>query len=289
MVEGRFETWFPWTSLGEYEAWKSHLERGVGSFWTCEGERLALLCTYRNRQPVGIVRVLKVPIFPWDRRYWGEGDSRAEIQDLICSEDEEGRKDLLEAAIRVSEEAGLGAIGASGWRENQCEAFQKLGFKTIARSILLGWRTSCGPGKSNDRVKVGFVKPGEEGQVQGVFSANWGMKVTVVPYMEFQQPLVALIGNQPVGTVLLNEHSRNLDLGVQVLKEYRRTYVGSELVKAAITYYREQGFSHMYVIRSLPPSGLRASDEVAIQFYEDTGAKMLREYTCFRLSPREDS
>lgn len=244
---------------------------------------MALLAAYRNQEARAVVRVIETPIYPWEREQWIQGDFRGEIQDLLG--DEEGQVALANAAVRMLKEIGLTNISASAWREDQGRALLKAGFRPFARSVLLGWPTTHTLRKSNEAVKIEFIERGGETVVQEIFSANWGFKVTVVPRMEIQQPLVAFVRKEPAGTVLLNTRSGNLDLGIQVLEAHRRSYVGSELAKRALEYFRGRGFAQMFVIRNLPSMGLRESDEAALQFYQDTGARVLREYTGLQFVP----
>jgi GNAT superfamily N-acetyltransferase len=126
------------------------------------------------------------------------------------------------------------------------------------------------------------VKLGEEKLVQEVFTSTWSFLVNFLPRMEIQQALVAMSNGQPLATVLMNNYSGSLDLGVQVVSDHRRKHVGSLLVREALHYYRDKGFEHMYVIRNLPVNGLRPEDEIALQFYASTGAFPLREYVGFQ-------
>ncbi len=278
-LEGRVK------NLYRYEEWKTHLERGVASFWSTEGERLALFVAYQDGEPVGLVRVLRVPIYPWDREDWGEGGFRGEIQDLLFpTTSKEAGDELAKAAVSFLKKRGTEKIGGSGWRPEQCEIFKGLGFKPFRRNILLGWRTDHGfkvdPKLSCD---VHYVRPGEENLVQEVFTSTWGFPVTFLPHMEIQQPLVALVDGKAVGTVLMNKHSGSIDLGVQVVSSHRRKHVGSLLVREALSFYEKKGLEYMYLIRNLPVNGLRVQDDVALQFYTATGAFPLREYVGFQL------
>ena len=78
-----------------------------------------------------------------------------------------------------------------------------------------------------------------------------------------------------MGTVLPNRYSGSIDLGVQVVAEYRRRGIGTALLREAIDGYRQRGFEHMFLIRALRPLGLRPEDEVALQFYMANGARLL--------------
>ncbi len=271
-------------SLSRYEEWKTHLARGVGSFWTSQGERLAFFVAYHDGEPIGLVRVLRVPVYPWDRGDWGAGSSRGEIQDLLCRRaGEDVGAELVKAAVAFLKERGVGKIGASCWRPEQCEVVKGLGFKPFRRNIFLGWRTDHDlHAESKLSYSVHYVRPGEEKLVQAVFTSTWGFPVTFLPHMEIQQALIALDDGKPVGTVLMNDHSGSLDLGAQVVSSHRRKRIGSLLIREALGYYRKKGFEHMYVIRNLPVNGLREEDEVALQFYSSTGAFLLREYVGFQ-------
>ncbi len=231
-----------------------------------------------------MVRVLRVPVYPWDRNDWGAGNSRGEIQDLLCMRaGEDVGADLVKAAVAFLKEKGIEKIGASCWRPEQCEVVKGLGFKPFRRNIFLGWRTDQNlQAESKLSCSVHYVRPGEEKLVQEVFTSTWGFPVTFLPHMEIQQALVALADGKPVGTVLMNEHSGSLDLGIQVVSSQRRKHIGSLLIREALGYYRKKGFEHMFVIRNLPVYGLRDEDEVALQFYASTGAFPLREYVGFQ-------
>ncbi len=271
-------------NLSRYEEWKTHLERGVGSFWTSQGERQAFFVAYDDGEPFGLVRVLRVPIYPWDRGDWGTGNSRGEIQDLLCGKaGEDVGSDLVKAAVAFLKEKGIEKIGASCWRPEQCEVVKGLGFKPFRRSILLGWRTDQNlQFEPKLRCSTHYVRSGEEKLVQEVFTSTWSFPVNFLPRMEIQQALIALVDGKPVGTVLMNNHSGSLDLGVQVVSSHRRKHVGSLLIREALGYYTKKGFEHMYVIRNLPVNGLREEDDVALQFYASTSAFPLREYVGFQ-------
>ncbi len=272
-------------SLPRYEEWKTYLERGVGSFWTLQGERPALFVAYEERESVGLVRALRVPIYPWDRDQWGRNGFRGEIQDLLCNaKNQEAGPLLVKAAVSLLKENGLERIGGSCWRPEQCEVLTGLGFKPYHRNILLAWRTDHEVQVEPKLVcKVEYVKPGEERLVQEVFTSTWGIPVTFLPHMEFQQPLVAIADGKPVGTVLMNTQSGSIDLGVQVVSSCRRKHLGSLLIQEALRYYRRREFDHMFLVRNLPVNGLRVEDDVALQFYASTGAFPLREYVGFRM------
>jgi len=283
---GHPDVWHPWSRLSGYEEWKHCLERGVGAFWTCQGERLALLAAYQEGEVRGLVRVLQVPIFAWDRGDWGPDSCRGDIQDLLCQGDgQQIAVELVKASILLLRDGGIDRIGASAWRPSQCEVLGQLGFRPSRRSVLLAWRISRHlQDRSNAEVGLHYVKRGEEGLVQEVFSSTWGIPVTVIPRMDIQTPLVALLNERPVGAVLLNNHTGNLDLGVQVIAEQRRKRIGSALVGEALDHYGKRGFGYMYVVRNLPVSGMSEADEIALRFYFATGATLLHEYTGFRLS-----
>ncbi len=272
------------SSLSTYEEWKSHLERGVASFWTVQGERLAVLAAYEDGEPVGLVRVLQVPIFPWDRNDWGGDGSRGEIQDLLLSErNEDVAAELVKNAVRLLKEKGLERVGVSCWRPDQSSIVQELGFKPSRRNILLGWRTDHDLHvEPKLTCQLRYVKPGEEKLVHEVFTSTWGFKVNFLPQEDIQQALVAIHDGRPLGTVLINKYSGSIDLGVQVVSAERRNHIGSLLVREALRYYKSKAFEHMYLIRNIPVGGLRQEDEVALQFYSSTGAFPLREYVGFR-------
>ncbi len=244
---------------------------------------MAFLVAYHEGKPVGLVRVLRVPIYPWDREDWGTDGFRGEIQDLLWERTDEDAVELAKAAISFLKERGIGKIGASCWRPEQCEVLRQLGFKAIRRNILLGWSTDNNfqfePKLSCD---LHYVEAGEEKLVQEVFTSTWGFPVTFLPRMEIQQALVALSDKRPIGALLMNNYSGSLDLGVQIISSQRRKHVGSLLAQEALGYYRGKGFAHMYLIRDIPVNGLKEEDEVALEFYASTGAFPLREYVGFQ-------
>lgn len=278
--------WMPISTLNEYEGWKSRLE-GL-SFWTGQGERLALLGMEMDDKLVGIVRALKVPVFSWQREAWGKEDWRGEIQDFLLrgGVDLETGKILVEEAMRELRNAGLRVAGASEWRADYLSLFEELGFEQYpySRSILLGWRTDIDLEhlRSNEDVKVLPISEGKEELVRSVFFDTWGFRVTILPDLKVQDPLVSLLDGEPVGTVLPNRESGNLDLGVQVVSKHRRTHIGTRLIVEAIKYYRRRRMERMYVIRNLPLGDLSQEDNVALSFYKSTGAVRIREYTGFR-------
>ncbi len=245
---------------------------------------MAFLVAYLDGKPVGLVRVLRVPIYPWDREDWGTDGFRGEIQDLLYEGTDAGYAvELVNAAVSFLKEKGIGKIGASCWRPDQCRVLGRLSFKPFRRNILLGWRTDKNLHvEPNFTCDIHYVMPGEEKLVQEVFTSTWGFPVTFLPRMEIQQALVALSDRRPVGGLLMNNHSGSLDLGVQVISSQRRKNVGSLLVQEALGYYRKKGFEHMYLIRDVPVNGLREEDEVALEFYASTGAFPLREYVGFQ-------
>lgn len=126
--------------------------------------------------------------------------------------------ELVKAAVAFLKEKGIEKIGASCWRPEQCEVVKGLGFKPFRRNSFLGWRTNQNlQAESKLSCSVHYVRPGEEKLVQEVFTSTWGFPVTFLPHMEIQQALIALDDGNPVGTVLMNNHSGSLDLGVQVV------------------------------------------------------------------------
>lgn len=171
------------TSLSVYEDWKTRLAKGVGSFWTSQGERLAFLVAYLDGKPVGLVRVLRVPIYPWDREDWGTDGFRGEIQDLLYEGTDAGYAvELVNAAVSFLKEKGIGKIGASCWRPDQCKVLGRLSFKPFRRNILLGWRTDKNLHvEPNFTCNIHYVRPGEEKLVQEVFTSTWGFPVTFLP------------------------------------------------------------------------------------------------------------
>lgn len=281
----RPSVWHPYFSLSDYEHWKHYLERGVGTFWASQGERLCLLAAYREEEARGLVRVLLVPIFAWDEGDWGPGSSRGEIQDLLYEhDDEDAATELVKGAIEVLKAKGVEKIGGSAWRSSQCETFRHAGFRPFRRSILLGWRTDHDIQVRKDTgIALRYIQPGGEALVQEVLSSTWGIPVTALPHMDVQQPIVAMARERPVGVVLPNNHTGSLDLGVHVIAEYRRRYIGSALAKESASYCRRKHLRHMYVVRNLPLNGLTEEDEIALRFYAATGARPLREYTGFQL------
>ena len=285
------DVWHPWSNLSSYEEWKHYLQRGVGAFWTSQGERLAWLAAHKGGEVKGLVRVLQVPVFAWDKGDWGSADFRGEIQDLLYqADDRQVAIELIRASIAVLRDRGIDKVGASAWRPSQCEVLYQHGFRPFRRSVLLAWRTDHRlQVRSNADIRLHYVEPGEKKLVQEVFSSTWGFPVTVIPHMDIQKPLVALLDGRPVGAALLNKHTGNLDLGVQVTAEHRRRGIGSALVTEALAYYHRRGFDYMYVVRNLPVSGLEEADEVALRFYFATGATLLREYTGSRLLPCESA
>jgi hypothetical protein len=88
--------------LPEFIEWKKGLER-IGSFWTGE-DQIAVIGAHRGKEPVGLIRMLRVPILPWEIHVWGREEKfRAELQDIAIGSSSGPCKRQGPAASRFSE------------------------------------------------------------------------------------------------------------------------------------------------------------------------------------------
>jgi predicted N-acetyltransferase YhbS len=268
----------PYLDLEAYEEWKRNLG-ALGSFWTSEGLRLAILVAEEGGKAVGLIRVLRVPIHAWQGMTWGEGEFRGEIQDLLLRNgDARVARALIRAAVRRLEKESLGPVGVSEWRAHYLGFFEEEGFNRYARSILMGWKseTDLSHLAVNRSVILSPLKSGQKNLVQDIFLSSWGFAIPTD--LEAERPIIAWMQDRPVGMALPNKASGNLDFGVHVIPQFRRRHIGTALVVESLRWLKDSGFEDMYVVRGVGLEELRPEDQVAIRFYRRTGASLLREY-----------
>jgi predicted N-acetyltransferase YhbS len=272
--------------LPEFIEWKKGLER-IGSFWTGE-DQIAVIGAHRGKEPVGLIRMLRVPILPWEIHVWGREEKfRAELQDIAIvhehAESDVGCR-LIERAVQAARSSGLAFFGGSTWVKEQQAYYEQAGFRRYARAEMVR-RPLDEPLPPKKQLPSGMrlveLKKSDSKVVEDVFEQNWGYRLK--PDFKLEQPIAVMDGGKAAGLVLVNKVSGNLDFGVQVLNKYRRFGLGTILMRSACEAVQKIGRQNTWIVRAVGAHKATEQDRIALKFFKSVGAVVHREIVGFKL------
>lgn len=263
---------------------------GLGSlqvFWCSGGRSLGYLGLREGGRLLGVLKLLRVRVFFYERNVWRGVKERGEVREIFLKEwKTEHLSLLLTKAADLFSKHGLSVFGVSEWKPRTWSLLERCGLSPYARSVLIGWDTGKPiPKKGNPHVSIEPASRSNLRELRGIQRESWGFFIP--PDFKHHKVFIAYLNGQAVGSIYLNRFTGNIDYGVHVAVRFQRRRIGVALLRFAQRYFREHGFKRMYVIRVLRALGkVNESDKIALSFYLSCGGRILREYRGFRVKRR---
>jgi len=241
-------------------------------FWASGWVERRLVGLEEGGELRAVGRLLRVRV-PFHQRGVWRVRERAELQGLRGDPGAVAR-----LALRAEREAGL-PLGVSSSRPEVWGALRRVGLLVYSRSATMEWPGEV-PIEGNPEVEVSEGAP--RSALREIMRESWGF---FIPPSPVHLVLVARLRGVPVGLCYLNPETGNLDFGVHVRRRFWRMRVGTSLVRAALGECRRRGLA-MTVVRVVPITRVRESDERALRFYSAVGAVLREEVRGFRRKRR---